>query len=117
MLRSGGLKPQEIEPLAITVMEELGFDLRSHHAKHVKELVGRLQFDYLITVCNRAERMCPRFSGVGRHLSWPFEDPTTFEGTGEARQAKHRKLRDAIERFIRAWLEELPDADSPARTR
>lgn len=114
---SAGIRPQEIDPLAITVMQELGLDLRDHHTKHVKELGGRLQFDYLITVCNRAERMCPRFPGMGKRLSWPYEDPATFEGTEEERLAKYRRLRDGIERFIRAWLGELLSADSAARTR
>lgn len=105
---SAGLKPREIEPLAIIVMEELGYNLHGHRAKHLKEFVGKLQFDYLITVCNRAERMCPRFPGAGTRLSWPFEDPASFTGTREERLAKLRKLRDGIELFIRAWLAELP---------
>ncbi len=58
---SAGLKPRAIEPSTIAVMQEVGFDLRGHRSKHLRELVGRLQFDYVIIVCNRAERMCPRF--------------------------------------------------------
>ena len=112
---SAGLKPRAIEPAAITVMQEVGFELRGHRPKHLKEFVGRLEFDYLIIVCNRAERICPRFAGMGRRLSWPFQDPTTFEGTEEERLAKFRQLRDGIERFIRAWLGDLPAPERTAR--
>lgn len=114
---SAGLKPRAIQPLTVTVMEELGIDIRGYHAKSLKESLGRLHFDYLITLCNRAERSCPRFLGVGTRLSWPFTDPATFKGTEEERLAQFRKLRDDIEHFIREWLGELPGADSPARTR
>ena len=88
--RSAGLKPREIEPLAITVMQELGY------------------FDYLITLCNRAERGCPHFAGMGERLSWPFEDPATFAGTEEELLARFGTLRDDIEQFIRRWVEERP---------
>ena len=106
--RSAGLKPREIEPLAITVMQELGYDLRGHHTKSLKEFVGRRHFDYLITLCNRAERGCPHFAGMGERLSWPFEDPATFAGTEEELLARFGTLRDDIEQFIRRWVEERP---------
>lgn len=106
--RSAGLKPRGIEPLAIAVMQELGYDLRDHRPKSLKEFVGRRRFDYLIILCNRAERGCPRFASMGERLNWPFEDPATFTGTEEDRLARFRKLRDDIEQFIRRWAAELP---------
>ncbi len=102
---SAGLKPQEIDPLTFIVMRECGLDMRGHHAKGLSEFRGKPRFDYLITVCNRAERWCPTFPGAGTRLSWPFEDPARCKGTGEERLAKFREVRDGIERFIREWLE------------
>ncbi len=82
---------------------------------HLKAFAGRLQFDDLIIIGNRAERMCPRFQGMGRRLSWPFQDPATFGGTEEERLAKFRQPRDGIERFIPVWLGGLPAPDWTAQ--
>lgn len=108
--RSAGLQPREIEPMTIAVMQELGFDLRSHFPKGLRELPRRLRFDYVITVCNRAERRYPRLPSMGEHLCWPFEDPAAFVGSDEDRLARFRKVRDGIELFIHEWLEKS-DAD------
>ena len=104
--RSVGLKPQPIEPLTIAIMEELGFDMHRHRSKGLKELPRRLRFDYLVTVCNRAERRCPHLPGIGERLSWPFEDPARLTGSEEERLAEFRRVRDGIELFIRGWLGE-----------
>jgi arsenate reductase len=97
-------------------MEERGFDLHGHYAKSLREFLGKLHFDYLITVCNRAERSCPSFPGMGVRLSWPFVDPATFKGTEEERLAQFRKLRDDIEHFIREWLGERLSEDGRPRS-
>jgi len=104
--RSAGFQPREIEPLAFAVMKELGFDMRTHFPKGLKELPRNLRFDYVITVCNRAERRCSRLPSLGEHLSWPFEDPAACVGSEEDRLASFRKVRDGIELFIREWLQE-----------
>lgn len=118
--RSAGLQPQEIEPLAIVVMQEAGFDMRSHFPKGLKELPRRLRFDYVITVCNRAERRYARLPGMGEHLSWPFADPAACTGSEAERLAGYRRVRDGIDLFIREWLGERdarPSAASPQARR
>jgi arsenate reductase len=70
----------------------------------LSQFLGKVHFGYLITVCDRAERGCPVFPGVGTRLSWSFEDPAAFQGTVEQRLAKFREVRDALELSIREWL-------------
>ena len=101
---SAGLEPREINPLTISVMEERGFDLSGQHAKGLKEVLGQVHFGYLITVCDRAERECPTFPGMGIREFWPFEDPAAFEGTEEERLAKFREVRDAIDGRVQEWI-------------
>jgi arsenate reductase len=102
---SAGLEPREINPLTIVVMEERGFDLSGQHAKGLKEFLGKVHFGYLITVCDRAERECPTFPGMGIREFWPFEDPAAFEGTEDERLARFREVRDAIDERVQEWLE------------
>lgn len=108
---SAGLAPGERDPLVTAVMRERGISLAGQRPKSLREYRGRQRFDYLITVCGSAERRCPPFAGMGTRLTWPFEDPAACEGSKEERLAKYREVRDAIERFIVAWLRTLSSSD------
>ena len=102
---SGGLDAQGINPLVFAVMVERGIDISAQRSKPLAEYLGRVHFGYLITLCDRAERECPTFPGMGTRLRWPFPDPAAAEGTEEERLEVFRQVRDAIEVRIRSWLE------------
>jgi arsenate reductase (thioredoxin) len=106
---SAGYEPTDINPLTRRVMEEVGLDLGGQSSKGVKEYLGKINFAYVIIVCDRAEKTCPTaFPSISRQrLFWPFEDPVAFEGTDEEKLAKFREIRDQIDRRIIQWLREL----------
>ncbi len=105
---SAGLEPERgIHPLTLKVMQEIGFDMKGHYAKDIREYLGKVHFGYLITVCDRAEQSCPIFPGMGVRLHWPFEDPAAFQGSEEEKLAKFREVRDQIEARVKAWLKEV----------
>src|SRR5437016_4247938 len=64
---SAGTEPAAgINPQAIQAMREVGIDISGGHPKSVKQFVSQ-SFDYVITVCDDADKNCPSFSGkVGR---------------------------------------------------
>jgi arsenate reductase (thioredoxin) len=103
---SAGLQPTEINLLTMRVMQELGFDMAGHRSKGLTEFLGKVHFGYLITVCQRAQEMCPVFPGVAKRLFWPFEDPAQAQGTEEERLAVFRRVRDAIDDRIRRWVQD-----------
>ena len=106
-VHSAGLSPRDIDPLTIQVMHEKGYDLSRHTSKGIKEYLGKVLFQYLITVCAEAEKSCPTvWPGVSHHLHWLFEDPAAFEGSEEERLAKFREVCDQIERKVRDWVAE-----------
>ena len=104
---SAGLEPKGIHPLTIQVMNELGYDMRDHRSKSMDEFIGRQDFDYLITVCSKADEKCPVFPGMGAKLHWEFEDPAAFQGSDEEKLKKFRHIRDQIDLRILEWLTEL----------
>lgn len=104
---SAGLEPKGIHPLTRQVMEEAGIDISNQRSKGLAEYWGRLHFDYVITVCANAEERCPFFPGPGKRLHWPFEDPAAATGSEEERLATFRRVRDAIEARVRAWVQEV----------
>jgi arsenate reductase (thioredoxin) len=103
---SGGLRPVEVNELAVRVMRERGIDISGQRSKGLDEFLGKVNFGVIITLCDQAERECPIFPGISTRLHWPFEDPAAADGEEEERLAKFRETRDAIERRIREWLED-----------
>ena len=104
---SAGLEPKELNPLTVRVMEEIGFDMSGHYSKGVGDYLGKVHFQYLITVCDDADQNCPTiWPGVNQRLHWSFEDPAAFEGNEEAKLMKFREIRDQIDQKVRSWVDE-----------
>ena len=105
---SAGLEPKGINPYTRRVLAEVGIDMSGQTSKDLSVYLGKTHFGYLITVCSNAEARCPIFPGVATRLHWPFDDPAAVEGTDEDKLAAFRRVRDAIEVRILAWLDEVP---------
>jgi arsenate reductase len=104
---SAGISPAEgIHHHAVEAMREVGVDISDQHPKSLRTYLGRMGFNYLIIVCARAERDCPKtFPGVGTRLTWAFDDPRGEEVREEESLEEFRKVRDEIEARILRWLE------------
>ena len=104
---SAGLEPRGLNSLTVEVMKEVGIDISGQKSKGVDVYLGKMLFQYLITVCDDAEKNCPTtWPGINRRMHWSFEDPARFEGTEEQKLAKFREVRDLIEKKIEAWVVE-----------
>ncbi len=100
---SAGTEPVGVHPLTIEVLAERGIDIRDAGSDHLDRYVDD-DWDYVITVCDRAAESCPTFPGETERRHWSFPDPAAAEG--DRRQA-FRDVRDAMERRIEAFAEEL----------
>ena len=104
---SAGLIPTGINPFTIKVLQEVGIDISNQSSKGVDTYLGKVLFQYLITVCDDADKNCPTvWPGVNQRMHWSFEDPAAFEGTDDEKLAKFREIRDLIEERIKTWLKE-----------
>jgi len=100
-VESAGTKPTVVRAEAITVMGEIGIDIRSHRSKHVDEFNGQ-KFDYVITVCDNARESCPVFLGAKTyHRS--FKDPASVPGSNEERLFAFRNVRDELRSYLREF--------------
>lgn len=104
---SAGLEPKGIHPLTLEVMQEAGYDLSAHTSKPLSDYIGKIHFDFLITVCGDADKKCPFFPGMGKRLHWGFEDPAAFQGSPQEQVEKFREIRDKISARIQTWLAEM----------
>jgi arsenate reductase len=100
---SAGTMPDEVNPLAIQVMGEVGVDLANHRSKHLKEYLDQ-SFDYVVTLSGDAHENCPVFPQGGHMVHVGFPDPAQATGSHEDVLAEFRRVRD----MIRAFVEGLP---------
>jgi arsenate reductase len=103
---SAGTAPGRVDPRAVRVMREAGIDIAGQRAKHVDELAG-VAFDWVVTVCDRANAACPVLPGAARRLHAGFDDPPRLAeraATEDEALAHYRRVRDEI----RAFVEQLP---------
>jgi len=103
---SAGSAPTVVNPAAVKVMKELGIDISRQRSKSVEEFSDQY-FDYIVTVCDNMERICPVFPGDYKKIHWNLEDPAAAEGTEEERLGAFRKTRDRIRERIKETF--LPD--------
>ena len=100
---SAGTERTRVQPLAIEAMREISIDISGHRSKTLDEFAGE-QFDYVITVCDRANESCPVFPGTTERIHWSFDDPTAVTGTEEQKLRAFRTVRDAILQRLRMFL-------------
>lgn len=103
---SAGTAPSpRINPFAVQVMKELEIDISSGTPKNVKQFLGE-SFDYLVTVCDDADKSCPTFRGkVGKRLHIGFPDPAKAVGTDAEKLEVFRRVRDDIRKRFREFYE------------
>ena len=105
---SAGLEPKGLNPLTVKVMQEVGIDVSQQQSKGVGTYLGKVLFQYLITVCDDAEKNCPStWPGINKREHWSFEDPAAFEGTDNEKLSKFSEIRDQIATRIKTWLGEV----------
>ena len=105
---SAGIEKHGMNPRAMKVMAEAGVDISGQYSKTTDEL-GDVEFDYVVTVCDRARESCPLFLGNAKVIHVGFDDPPALakDASTEEEALKHyRRVRDEI----RAFVEGLPEA-------
>jgi len=106
-VKSAGILPSHVHPLAIRVMDEVGIDISKQTSKSQDQFLKE-EFDYIITLCDHAAMACPNFPGQGKRLHWSIEDPAMAIGTMDERVAVFRRARDEIRTRIELLLKSKP---------
>lgn len=101
-VHSAGLEPRELNPLAVEAMAEIGIDISGQRSKHLNEFLD-IQFDYIITVCDRARDSCPTFPRDSENIHWGYDDPAAAQGTEEEKLAVFRRVRNEIRQRLGIW--------------
>jgi arsenate reductase len=107
---SAGSKPAGyVHPLAIKALAEIGIDISPHRSKHLDEFLSQ-PIHTVITVCGKADQVCPMFPGQVNRYHWGFDDPAHATGTEAEQFEVFRRVRDEIRRVFEAYAAGLRDA-------
>jgi arsenate reductase (thioredoxin) len=103
---SAGLEKGSLNPFAVQVMAEIGYDISKNSVDSVFDFFteGR-KYDYVVKVCDQLNgQRCPIFPSARATLSWNLEDPSSFIGTNEEKLQKTRESRDLIKAKVESFL-------------
>ncbi len=94
---SVGTNPADkVNDKAVAIMKEVDIDISHNKPKPVEQFLSE-SWDFVITVCDEANEMCPVFSGKVKHrLHIGFEDPSNISGPEEYIMQEFRITRDMI---------------------
>lgn len=104
-VQSAGTAPQpDIHPMARRAVKTLfDLDMAGQFPKTLDRFLRR-DFDYVITVCDRAAETCPVFPGDPERIHWSFEDPAAVVGNDEQKQGAFEATAKQLLSRIRLWL-------------
>ncbi len=108
-VESAGTHPGDaVNPMAISVMKELGIDLSERTPRNVDQFLDE-SWDYVITVCGGANESCPAFMGdVKNRVHIGFDDPSESTGSPEFIQSEFYRVRDEIQKaFSKFYTEQI----------
>ena len=105
---SAGIQPKDVDPRAVKAMKEKGIDISGQSSKDIEALGGTV-FDFVVTLCDKAQESCPLFPGKTKVVHRGFDDPPRLAagaGSEDDAMAHYRRVRDEIRDFV----QKLPEA-------
>jgi arsenate reductase len=95
---SAGIETHGVNPKAIATLAEIGIDISAYTSNNVTEY-EKIDFDYIITVCDHAQEACPYFPSSAQKIHHNFTDPAKVVGTDQEISDAFRIIRDEIKTF------------------
>ena len=101
---SAGIETHGVNPRAVESMKEDGIDISNHTSNHVDEYL-KVDFDYVITVCDNAKEACPYFPTKAVKFHHNFPDPAKATGTEEEIMKEFMEVRDLIKAYSKDFIQ------------
>jgi protein-tyrosine-phosphatase len=96
-VQSVGVRPSEIDPFVVAVLDEIGIDLSRHRARSFEDLEDDY-FDLVISLSPEAQHRAVELTRTSSCAIefWPILDPSLVDGSRETQLAAYRALRDDL---------------------
>jgi len=99
---SAAYDPQGINARAKASMQEDDIDMDDHRSNHILEYED-VDFDFVITVANRAQKVMPKFSKKTTLIHKHFKDITNTKGVPQSIAQTFKTTREDIKAFCRSF--------------
>ncbi len=98
---SAGVRPLEVDPFVVEVMDEIGIDMSKHRPKSFDDLEDT-SYDLIISLSPEAQHKAVELT---RTMAcevefWNTLDPSLVEGNRDMRVEAHRQVRDQLKKRI-----------------
>ncbi len=100
---SAGIETHGVNPRAISVMLADGIDISHHTSNNVNEYLA-VKFDFIITVCDHANEVCPVFPSSAKKFHFNFPDPAKVTGVEEEIILEFRRVRELIKVYCKEFV-------------
>ena len=77
---SAGTHPEQVDKRAIAALQKMAINTQDLAAKDLTTFAGQA-FDYVITLCDKANSECRSHPGAKQQLAWDFIDPKSRQSS------------------------------------
>jgi len=95
---SAGTAPESVDKRTLAALDNFGVSTDQLEAKDVAQFKDQ-QFDFVITLCDKANQECQSFPTTGSPMAWDFEDPKSRLG-----EVPFQKTVDEINKRISMFV-------------
>ncbi|GAB2798094.1 arsenate reductase [Hymenobacter luteus] len=103
---SAGVEVHGLNPRAVQTMAEDGVDISHHTSNHVDEY-AHVPFDYVLTVCDHANEVCPVFPSTAQKWHHNFPDPAKATGSEQEIMQQFRSVRDQVKSYAHTFVQQM----------
>lgn len=101
---SAGVETHGVNPKAIETMKDDGIDISKHTSNNIDEYL-KIDFDFVITVCDNAKERCPFFPTKAKKFHQNFPDPSKASGTEDEIKSEFAKVRALIKTYCKQFVD------------
>lgn len=102
---SAGVETHGVNPKAIRTMQDDGIDISGNTSNNILEY-EKIDFDFVITVCDHAKERCPYFPTKAKLFHYNFPDPAKAVGTDQEINQEFDRVRDMIKQYCTDFIRE-----------
>jgi arsenate reductase len=105
-VRSAGLQPFMIHPVAIAVMSEVGIDISGQKLRRLDD--RQLAWaDYVITLSDTVKPFCAHIPGTTKYDHWPIPNPDALVNDDLSQHEAYAQVRDELQWRIEQLLKSI----------
>ena len=100
---SAGVEVHGLNLRAVQTMAANGVDISRHTSNHVDEYAA-VPFDYVLTVCDHANEVCPVFPSSAQKRHHNFPDPAKATGSEAEIMVQFQAVREQIKAYAQEFV-------------